>query len=59
MWVCTCELRCEALGYPGAGVPSSGELSDVGAGDRTWILCKSNMHSLPLSQVTGCVMWEH
>ena len=51
MWVCTCELRCKALGYPGAGVTRTGELSNVGAGNRTWVLYKSNMQSSPLSQL--------
>lgn len=32
----------EGVGCPGDGVIGSAEQPDVGAGVRTWVLCKSN-----------------
>jgi hypothetical protein len=49
--VCTCVCVCVFPRRPGwhwlpeVGIPSSSELLDVGAGNRTWVLCKSNMCS--------------
>lgn len=46
-YVWRCPRRpTEGIGCPGLAVTGSGELLDVGAGNQTWVPCKSIMQVL-------------